>query len=246
MQRMSLAAVGLVVIVTVVGCSSVREADQIGEGQLQLSPQAADGFARHQAAHGTGYFAVSRDGRAWGAYGCPSWADRCWGTQSAAKAIEYCERSSAGVPCFTFSIDHHIVWRGYDAAAEPAESEQSAAPPVPSASTDETRVSFGELPAGSDVRFLAIYWEDVYGALIGHIALSRQASGPIAIDLPDGGSCTGAYSLQGRQGTWSIGCDNGKAASGSLTALGAGRGSEGRGRDTEGNRLEFRVTERQG
>src|SRR5690625_1734343 len=113
-RNLAVALIGI--FLGVPGCTSLHEADRVGEGPLTLSPIVADGFERFQREYSTGYFAVSADGTAGGYSGCPAVYDRCWGAATVGKAIAQCEKRSGGTPCYTFAIDHRIVWRGYDGA----------------------------------------------------------------------------------------------------------------------------------
>ena len=54
------------------------------------------------------------------------------------------------------------------------------------------------------------------------------------------GVCKGTYLMtENHTGVWSIACNNGMSASGTLIAYGSGKGSSGEGLDEDGNPVKF-------
>jgi len=93
-------------------------------------------------------------------------------------------------------------------------------------------------------RKITIRWEGVDLALAGTLTMRRdRGGGKISITLPrDAGNCVGKYRLEpNASGAWSVSCTNGLAASGTLKALGAGKGAVGTGSDSNGRILRFPV-----
>lgn len=93
-------------------------------------------------------------------------------------------------------------------------------------------------------RPIAFSWEGYSTLAAGTATLEESGkSGRIGISLPNGeASCEGRYEYGATtKGTWAVACSNGMAASGTFEGLGAGKGSQGNGKDTKGRAVKFTV-----
>ncbi|WP_155992384.1 hypothetical protein [Fodinicurvata fenggangensis] len=239
-----------VIYIPVVTISSIilsscqlQNADKVGQGDITLSSDVQSAYQSYRSSYQTGYFAVSEDGETYGGYGCPSVYDGCSGVVTAQKAINRCEKASNGVPCYTYGINHRVVWEGDI-------SEQDSAGRTTKQSNASTQKKFsnsGDFSVKSDdksgdIRKMAIYWDNKYGNMIGEIEINNKKTGDIKIDMDDNVKCTGSYAFANKaEGSWSVACNDGNSASGGFTALGPGKGSVGEGQDQDGNKVEYRV-----
>lgn len=123
----------------------------------------------------------------------------------------------------------------------PAPSEETATRPGKGASSSASAPQKGR---NWESRPIAVTWEGVDDLIAGTVSLQQgKRQGRMAITLPkDQGKCEGTYALKNeRRGTWSVACTNNLTASGTFEAFGAGKGSSGKGSDSEGRLLRFMV-----
>lgn len=102
--------------------------DLYGSGPIKLSPAAQAGLEEHLADRRSMYFAVSVDGKAWGASVCTSTvsASYCIDAGSARIAIRACEKASNGVPCKIYAKRKKIVWKDASITSLPSpDAEES-------------------------------------------------------------------------------------------------------------------------
>lgn len=93
-----------------------------------------------------------------------------------------------------------------------------------------------------ETRSITVQWEGYADMFTGTIReVSDGSKGTVAVALPKAeGYCTGEYQFTERmKGIWAIKCDNGMAARGEFTALGAGKGAVGTGVDTKGRKVTY-------
>lgn len=156
-------------------------------------------------------------------------------------AEESCLTRSRGAPCSIYAKNRTVVW---DETAPAASKPQT---PVPTPIATPPNIKPAPPPPNtaepeSISRPIAIKWEG-YPSLIAGTATIRAKgeSGEMTMTLPNNdGRCTGSYRGT-NQGTWSVACTNGLAASGTYQMRGAGLGSTGTGKDTKGRLVEFTV-----
>ncbi|WP_155957764.1 hypothetical protein [Fodinicurvata sediminis] len=221
----------------------LQNADKVGHGDITMSQDVQSAYQSYRSSYQTGYFAVSENGKASGWTGCQTVYDGCWGVVTAQKAIDECEKYSNGVPCYTYGINHRIVWEGD--VSEPDSAGRISR--KSSASSQKQFSNSGDFSVKSDdesgdIRKMAVYWDNKYGNMIGEIEISNKESGLIKIDMEDKVRCTGTYTFSSEtKGSWSVACNDGNSASGEFTALGPGKGSVGKGEDREGNDVEYKV-----
>ena len=64
-------------------------------------------------------------------------------------------------------------------------------------------------------------------------------------DPVTGERCDGSYNMTtDLTGTWAMSCPDGRSANGTFTAFGAGKGSEGEGRDNQGRVVKYTIAGR--
>lgn len=79
--------------------------------KLTVSQDVMKGFEHYKGwvtSTGHAAFAVSKDGRAYGDWGCPSSSCRT-GPSFESQALKDCERYSGGVPCVIFAENRDII-----------------------------------------------------------------------------------------------------------------------------------------
>lgn len=214
----------VVLTAALVGCSP----GHYGKGPLTLSPEVQACYNQYKSHEFSGYFAVSIDGKSCGYSYCP-W-DYCTGN-SIRIAIQACEANSV-TECKTYAVGERIVWDGPVTQA----SKVNPSSPIKS--------SRGKGTSSVQTRPIAVEWEG-YVELIAGIIGYREADrgGVVRMQLPSNdGQCTGNYQLFGHsEGTWSVACTNGLAASGTFKGFGAGKGASGSGTDVQGRKVRWTV-----
>jgi len=123
-------------------------------------------------------------------------------------------------------------------------------PPRVSSSVERTSSAIPESQTLTEVpdsfqRSIAFEWEGMDRLLVGEILFKRgQGGGTFTVAIPDrsDNQCTGTYKYKTRtEGLWSMGCTDGRAASGTFIAHGQEKGSSGTGTDTNGKFVKFTV-----
>ncbi len=122
----------------------------------------------------------------------------------------------------------------------------SAAPGVDFQAAKFFDVSLGKAQTSnsrpSEKRPIAMQWEGYSDLIAGYVDLNqRRDGGTVQASLPNNdGTCSGSYDMTSRtEGTWTLSCTNGMAASGALKAYGSGKGSSGVGQDSKGNTVTY-------
>jgi hypothetical protein len=95
-----------------------------------------------------------------------------------------------------------------------------------------------------DKRRLAVNWDGFDGALAGEITYRHgERGGNLQIALPDLQTvCAGSYTaIDQTRGSWEVACPDGLTASGEYDGFGTGRGAQGQGIDSRGQRVRFMV-----
>lgn len=143
-----------------------------------------------------------------------------------------------------YGFQDHFYWnsRSGQAACGRTSWNQLNVPFIKSLDDDEERQE-EKSPAGGappEVRPIAISWGGMEGLIAGEVEL-RQGEGSVSARLPDGkGTCRGSYRATDRAvGTWAVACTDGRSASGTYRALGAGKGAVGEGFDAHGNQVRY-------
>jgi hypothetical protein len=99
--------------------------------------------------------------------------------------------------------------------------------------------------AATETRPVIVRWDGVVQPLAGTIAMTgaTDRSGAVAFATPGGEpACRGTLQFAGTaSGTWTVGCTNGHAASGTLAPIVAGSPSLGEGTDSRGRELRLTV-----
>jgi hypothetical protein len=96
----------------------------------------------------------------------------------------------------------------------------------------------------AETRPIALRWDGFANLITGTVTLHDGGrSGTIAGVLPgNAGKCSGRYEMTAAtSGVWSVACTNNKAASGTFEAYGDNKGSSGRGKDSNGNAVEYTI-----
>jgi hypothetical protein len=102
------------------------------------------------------------------------------------------------------------------------------------------------LQSGDD-RVIAIKWEGFDSLIIGKVILkANQSTANFEISLPQNiGQCTGISEItKSPIGIWTLACNNGLTATGTFEALGSGRGAVGKGIDSKGKFIEYKIDAR--
>jgi hypothetical protein len=100
------------------------------------------------------------------------------------------------------------------------------------------------ISARAQTRPIALRWDGLSSLISGTVTLHDGGRrGTIAGTLPsNAGQCEGTYEMTAQSsGVWSITCTNNMTASGTFEAYGAGKGSSGRGKDSNGNAVEYTI-----
>ena len=146
-------------------------------------------------------------------------------------AIEACEANSV-TECKTYAVHERVVWDG--PLTQTSKSN-------PSSSVKSSR---GKGDSVVQTRPIAVEWEGYAELIAGIIGYSEaDRVGDVRMLLPGNeGQCTGNYQLfRYSDGTWSVACTNGLAASGTFKGFGAGKGASGSGTDVQGRKVRWTV-----
>ncbi|MCP5373462.1 MAG: hypothetical protein H6907_17170 [Hyphomicrobiales bacterium] len=243
------------VLSAVVALSACQSSD-FGSGPVTLSPLAKATFKAYLATPNRRDFAVSLDGKSASYSYCPAHGGACDPSVNPAYvAINGCQNGSHGVPCKVYARDGVVVWKDADAGRVPSIAYTGSDPAavMDCALPDGTRlittaakcVELYDLKmaiAAPERHPVDVDWQGYLGRASGFIDIRRKGTGgSLLVGLPGGkGLCTGAFTYADRrQGTWTLACDNGRRAAGTMTSQ--GRGAVGQGEDDLGHRIAFRV-----
>lgn len=203
-------------------CSCALQQDIVGTGPVTLTVQQQAGFERWRTSTAPPlHFFLAGNGRYYYTF-CPAAvAGQC----SGADAYEWqsvCEKRFGS--CKLYAEFGEVVWRGKVTAPTVARDQVS--------------------PPRYEKRPLAAKWEGVTEMIAGTVEYENgMPNGRVRLTIPGiQTKCAGTYQVQrGGKGTWSLACNDGQSASGTLQTHGRWRGSSGTGKDTKGRRLEFTV-----
>ena len=150
-----------------------------------------------------------------------------------------CRTASKGVPCWIYARRSTIVW---DDTASRSPSPPNFSPQQQPSSPPVTTTAPNSVPS-EITRPIAVRWEGYPSLIAGTVQIrEKEKTGEVSMVLPNNdGKCVGAYQGENNQGTWSVACTNGLAASGTFRLNGQGIGSTGAGKDTKGRSVEFTV-----
>lgn len=209
-----------------------RVKTEVGRGPISLSLQTETTFKKYLDLESPEYFAVTADGERSGYSFC--WRPPCLNPGLKAMAVEHCQRMSGGLSCYIYAIGRKIVWEGKIIRVDGFEPSRM----------QERRVANRNDEQPREKRLIAIQWDGRSKLIAGDVHFQKaEMGGKITLILPDtGGRCNGTYTLDGnRKGLWSLACDEGSTASGTLATFGRGKGSSGVGKDSEGRSVRFTV-----
>jgi len=210
-----------IVALVLAGCQTTGTT--VGSGPITLSSTVQAHFDDYMSSNGS-MFAVATDGAS-GAfyYYCPDIACRI--TNGARqKSIERCEKISRGIPCKIYAVKKQIVWN-FDAAPQ---------------SDSGTKSVVTTNPTSTDIRQMNIRWTGAEGIISSTIDLNDSKS-RISLNQYVGCYVTHSYTLDGRNGTWTLSCTNGKYAEGKFKSKGKGDEITGQGYDSNGNTISYKI-----
>ena len=99
---------GVLLISAVLAASGCKTAGGVkGSGPLTVSPRVAAVFERYKETAKPLTFAISTDGRNFGAYYCTG--TPCTSSHATPEAFSDCQGRSGGVPCKVFAIGREVV-----------------------------------------------------------------------------------------------------------------------------------------
>lgn len=112
-------------------------------------------------------------------------------------------------------------------------------------SASQSPIQPAALPGTTETQPIAVRWDGMTQVLAGKIEMTQaeDRSGTVSFTSPSGDpSCKGTIQFAGKSnGTWTVGCTNGNAASGKLAPIEAGKQSLGEGTDSRGRKVLINV-----
>lgn len=210
------------------GC--VTDEGLTGTGPVTLTDRQKTHFqvwARGTTDRDSLYFFLIQGGRSYAVF-CPETRAIC------RDANEYnwkqkCDAKYGAGACRLYGVYGDVVWKT-DEPADPTWSNERPG----------LAVSKEAAATGVDVRSIEIKWDGRPGTLTGSLHYrTTQRRYEINLTIPGETYCDG--SAEFTRHTWNMTCRNNVTAQGTFEPLGNGRGSIGKGRDSNGNRIEFRV-----
>ena len=212
LTKLSLTAIASMFVVACQGGNSAY----IGEGPIQLSPNAQSSFNRYLKSNGM-IFAVTEDGKKPFYHYCPHL--RC-GHLNMVETLYLCKQRH-GKTCKVYAMDDQIVWRF----------------------PEEKSIEQALVAAKS--RILDTDWSDVVDDHQVTIDFEAGMSAKLSMTSEPTGTCNGNVEFESSKdksrfpGEWNLSCEKGQTATGNLTITATHYGElqfiGGRGEDSQGN-----------
>ena len=220
-----------------------------GSGDLKLTDQSVYDF--HDYLKGKlgkpERFFISIDGRTTHWWYCPYSECAPMGDTQEAKKCE----ARARTECGTFAVGRSVKWKnginpgGKEARFSSKDSIIEVREKLAALGFYGTNTSISSSSKNYRIgkRSFAMNWSGYNNLIKGEIEFKeKEKVGALTLKLPNNdGKCEGTYALSTNQGTWSLLCSNDMNASGNLVLDSKDGSVAGRGKDSKGNGVTFRV-----
>ena len=220
-----------------------------GSGDLKLTDQSVYYFQQYlEGKKGKPMrFFISIDGRTTHWWYCPYSECAPMGDTQEAKKCE----ARARTECGTFAVGRSVKWKnginpgGKEATFSSKDSIIEVREKLAALGFYGTNTSISSSSKNYRIgkRSFAMNWSGYNNLIKGEIEFKeKEKVGALTLKLPNNdGKCEGTYALSTNQGTWSLLCSNDMNASGNLVLDSKDGSVVGRGKDSKGNGVTFRV-----